>query len=94
MAGRNRRVNAVMGAARATARSFAHIFHLLMLEVTGAVFLGMAGLGGIALAREYAKYAAGHSTASRVAVAACFTLAFAWFGLSSFWKVRRRSQRP
>ena len=94
MAGRSRRVNAVMRAARATARSLAHILHLLWLEVTGAVFLAMAGIGGIALAREYAKYAAGHTTAGRVAIAACFTLTFAWFGLSSFWRVHRRSQRP
>ena len=94
MAGRSRRVNAIMSAARATARSFAHILHLLWLEVTGTVFLAMAGVGGIALAREYAKYAAGHATAGRVAIALCFTLTFAWFGLSSFWRVRRKSQRP
>ena len=94
MAGRSRRVNAVMRAARATGRTFAHILHLLWLEVTGTVFLAMAGVGGIALAREYAKYAAGHATAGRVAIAACFTLTFAWFGLSSFWRVHRRSQRP
>jgi hypothetical protein len=40
------------------------------------------------------KYTAGHTTTSRLAIAICFTLAFAWFGLSSFWKVRRNSQRP
>jgi len=94
MAGRSRRVNAVMSAARATARSFAHILHLLWLEVTGTVFLAMAGIGGIAIAREYAKYAAGHTSAVNVAVTVFFTLTFAWFGLSSFWRVRRKSQRP
>jgi hypothetical protein len=94
MAARSQRVNAVMRAARATARSLAHILHLLWLEVTGTVFLAMAGVGGIALAREYAKYAAGRATAGRVAIALCFTLTFAWFGLSSFWRVRRKSQRP
>ena len=94
MAGRSRRVNAAMSAIRATARSFAHVMHLLWLEVTGTVFLGMAVIGGVALAREYAKYSAGRATAGRVAVAVCFTLTFAWFGLSSFWRVRRKSQRP
>ena len=83
-----------MSAVRATARSFAHILHLLWLEVTGTVFLAMAGIGGIALTREYAKYAAGHAKGGRVAIAVCFTLTFAWFGLSSFWRVRRKSQRP
>jgi hypothetical protein len=94
MAGRSRRVNAAMSAVRATARSFAHILHLLWLEVTGTVFLAMAAFGGIAFVREYSKYAAGRATAARLAIAICFTLTFAWFGLSSFWRVRRKSQRP
>ena len=94
LAGRSQRMNAIKAAARATARSFAHILHLLWLEVVGTVFLAMAGIGGIAMAREYAKYTAGRATAGRVVLAVCFTLTFAWFGLSSFWRVRRKSQRP
>lgn len=93
-AGRNRTLGAVMGAVRTTARSFGRVLHQLWLEVTGAVFLAMAAIGGIALVREYTKYTAGRATAGRVAIAICFTLAFAWFGLSSFWRVRRKSQRP
>ena len=94
LAGRSRWMYAVMSAVRATARSFGHILHLLWLEVTGTVFLAMAGIGGIAFTREYAKYTAGRATAGRLAIAVCFTLTFAWFGLSSFWRVRRKSQRP
>jgi hypothetical protein len=94
MAGRSPRVNAAISAVRATGRTFAHILHLLWLEVMGTVFLAMAGVGGIALAREYAKYAAGRATGGRLVLAVCFTLTFAWFGLSSFWRVRRKSQRP
>lgn len=94
IAGRNRRLNAAMSAVRATSRSFAHILHLLWLEVTGTVFLAMAAFGGIAFVREYAKYSAGRATAGRLAIAVCFTLTFAWFGLSSFLRVRRKSQRP
>lgn len=94
IAGRNRRLNATISAVRATARSFGHILHLLWLEVTGTVFLAMAAFGGIALVREYTRYSAGRATASRVAIAVCFTLAFAWFGFSSFWRVHRKSQRP
>ena len=93
-AGRNRTIRAVMGAVRTTARSFGRALHQLWLEVTGTVFLAMAAFGGIAGVREYTKYAAGHATAGRVAIAICFTLTFAWFGLSSFWRVRRKSQRP
>jgi hypothetical protein len=93
-AGRNRMLSAVMSAVRTTARSFGHAMHQLWLEVTGSVFLAMAAFGGIAGVREYAKYTAGRATAGRVAIAICFTLTFAWFGLSSFWRVRRKSQRP
>jgi hypothetical protein len=91
-AGRSRTFTAIMSAARTTARSFGHAMHQLWLEVTGTVFLAMAALGGIALIREYMKYEAGRTTAGRVAIVVCFTLAFAWFGLSSFWRVRRKNQ--
>lgn len=93
-AGRSRTLNAVMGGARATARSFGRVAHHLWLEVTGTVFLAMATFGGVTIVREYMKYAAGRTTAGRVAIAVGFTMTFAWFGLSSFWKVRRKSQRP
>jgi hypothetical protein len=93
-AARNRTLSAVMGAVRTTARSFGRALHQLWLEVTGTVFLAMAAFGGMAGVREYMKYAAGRARAGRVAIAICFTLTFAWFGLSSFWRVRRKSQRP
>src|SRR5258708_11236872 len=83
-AGRSRTVGAIMKAARATARSFAHVLHQLWLEVTGAVFIFMAGIGGIALAREIVKYQAGRATAGRIAAAICFTLTFSWVGVSPF----------
>jgi len=44
------------------------------------------------LAREYSKYQAGHATAGRVLIAVGFTLAFAWFGVSSFWRVRKKAK--
>ncbi len=89
-AGRNRTVAALMKAARATARSFGHVLHQLWLEVTGVVFIFMAGIGGLALAREIVKYQAGRATAGRIAVAICFTLTFAWFGVTSFWRVKKK----
>jgi hypothetical protein len=92
-AGRNRTVNAVMGAVRATARSFGRVMHQLWLEVTGVIFLIMALSFGGAAVKEYGKYHAGQTGPGRAGVAMLFTLAFAWFGLSSFWRVRRKSQR-
>jgi len=90
---RSRAWSAVLRAARETGRSFGHVLHLLWLEVTGAVFLAMAAMGGVALGREYVKYEAGRATAGRVLVAIVFTLTFAWFGVSSFWKVRRKARQ-
>ena len=92
-AGRSRTLGAITKAARATARSFSHVLHQLWLEVTGAIFLFMAGVGGIEIVREWTKYQAGHTTSGRVAVAVCFTLTFAWFGVSSFWRVRQKGRR-
>jgi hypothetical protein len=92
MARRSQTVRAVMNAGRATANSFAKVLHQLWLEVTGFVFLAMAGIGGIALSREYVKYQAGRAGPGRVVIALCFCLTFGYFGLSSFWRVRRKRQ--
>jgi hypothetical protein len=92
-AGRSRTLNAVWGGVRATGRSFGHALHELWLEVTGTLFLAIAAFGAVTLVREYLKYQAGHATASRLAITGCFTLAFAWFGMSSFWRVKRKTQR-
>lgn len=93
-AGRSRMFGAVMSGVRTTLRSFGHALHQLWLEVTGTVFLAMAAFGLITLVREYMQYEAKHTTTRRMAIAICFTAAFAWFGISSFWRVRRKSQRP
>jgi hypothetical protein len=92
-AGRNRLLSALTGACMTTVRSFGRAMHHLWLEVTGTVFLSMAVFGAAAGIREYMKYTAGQATPGRVVIAACFTAAFAWFGLSSFWRVHRKSQR-
>ncbi len=91
-AGRSRTLGALKKAAKATVRSLAHVLHQLWLEVTGAVFIFMAGIGGIALFREIVKYQAGRASAGRIAVAICFTLTFAWFGVSSFWRVKKKQR--
>lgn len=92
-AGGNRTLSALMSGAQTTLRSFSRAAHQLWLEVTGTLFLAIATFGTGALVREYMKYRTGQTTAGRVAIAACFTLTFAWFGLSSFVKVRRKRER-
>jgi multisubunit Na+/H+ antiporter MnhB subunit len=86
-------LSAVMGAARTTGRSFGRAAHQLWLEVTGLVFLIMALSFGAAAVREYEKFHAHEAPSTRLAIAICCGLTFAWFGLSSFWKARRKGQR-
>jgi len=91
-AAKSRTGAAVLSGARATARSFGRVAHQLWLEVTGFTFFVLAVIGGIAGFREYAKYQAGLADGpGRVILAACFTATFAWFGVSSFWRVRKKN---
>jgi hypothetical protein len=89
---RSRTVRAVSGAMSTTARAFGKVLHQLWLEVTGLVFLLMAASCGAAVAHEYAKYQAGKAGFGHVAVAICFTVTFAWFGVSSFWRVKQKGK--
>jgi hypothetical protein len=86
---------------RRVARGFMHgagaffgavskVLHLLFLEVTGFVFLCFAVIGGFALIREYPRMVAGSVSHGKFGVTLAFTLMFAWFGMSSFWRARRK----
>ena len=92
--GRSRTFNAIVSAVRTTIRSFTRAAHQLWLEVMGTLFLVMALFGASKLVPDYLQYHAGRSTASHVAVIAGFTATFAWFGVTSFWRARRKSQGP
>ncbi|MGA2200561.1 MAG: hypothetical protein ABSG40_01250 [Terriglobales bacterium] len=90
---RSRTGAAVLAGIRTTARSFGRVLHQLWLEVTGFTFLAMAGVGAMAGMREYGRYHAGHAAGpGRLVLAICFTVSFTWFGLSSFWRVKRRAK--
>lgn len=85
---KSRTVNALGSAAQVTLRSLTRVGHLLWLEVTGLFFVAFAVIGGLAAWHDYAK----HKTLSgRVGVALCFMVIFAWFGVSSFLRARRRA---
>jgi hypothetical protein len=90
---RSRTGRAMLAGIRATSRSFGRVLHQLWLEVTGFMFLAIAGIGAMAGMREYGKYQSGHATGpGRLVLAVCFTVSFTWFGLSSFWRVKRRAK--
>ena len=90
-AGRNRFATAAWKGLRVSATAVGRVLGILWLEVTGFVFLALSFIGAIALSREYARYEAGTAGVGKVILAVCFTLLFAWFGVSSFWRARRRS---
>jgi hypothetical protein len=90
---RSRTLGAVWGGVRATGRSMGKVMHQLWLEVIGALFLAMAAMGAFSAVHEYLEFKAGRTTMSHVVIAACFTVAFAWFGVSSFFRIRRSNSK-
>ena len=89
----NRTGRAMLAGFRTTTRSLGKVLHQLWLEVTGFTFLAIAAIGGLAGMREYGKYQAGHANGpGRLVLAVCFTVTFAWFGVTSFWRVKRRAK--
>jgi len=87
---RTRTFGAMVRGVRTTLGHFTRVLAQLWLEVIGFVFLALAGIGVLAFFREYAKYHSGHASSGRVLLAVCFTALFGWFGLSSFWRIRRK----
>jgi hypothetical protein len=89
-ASRTRTFRATLQAGKVAAAHWSRIARQLWLEVTGFVFLSLAAIGALAFVRELAHYPAGESSSKRVVVAILFTLLFAWFGITSFWRVRKK----
>lgn len=87
--GENRWVRAFYKAGSVTARNFGRILHVLWLEVAGLLFLFLAMVGSAAAIREYHRHSVGQGSAGKMVLAAAFAVAFAYFGMSSFWRSRR-----
>jgi hypothetical protein len=90
--GQNRWVRAVYNAGSVTTRNVSRVLHVLWLEVTGLLFLFLALVGGGAAVKEYHLRAAGTGSAGKAMLAAFFALVFTYFGVSSFWRSRRRQR--
>ena len=88
--GENRWVRAFYRAGSVTFGSIQRVLHVLWLEVAGLLFLFLAFVGGAAAARQYHRYQTGTSGLGKVLLAAGFGLVFAYFGVSSFWRSRKR----
>ncbi|MBV9574883.1 MAG: hypothetical protein JOY93_12590 [Acidobacteriales bacterium] len=81
---------AFKNAGQATAFHLGGILRQLWHEVTGFTFLALAAVGGLALGREYFRYHSGKTGPGHIWVAVVFTAMFGWFGISSFWRVRKK----
>jgi hypothetical protein len=90
--GKNRWVRAFYKAGSVTAGNVSRVLHVLWLEVTGLLFLFLALVGGGAAVKEYHLHAAGSGSAGKSLLAAFFAVVFAYFGVSSFWRSRRRQR--
>lgn len=88
--GESRLVRALYRAGKVTVGSVGRVLHVLWLEVTGLLFLALAVIGGGAAVRGYHRYTAGAEGLTKPALAAVFALVFTYFGVSSFWRSRKR----
>jgi len=85
---KNRSVNALASAAQVVLCATGKVGHLLWLEVTGLFFVFFAAAGVFAAWREHSHH---KTLSSRFAAAICFAVIFAWFGVGSFLRARRRA---
>ena len=88
--GENRWVRALYRAGKVTCDRVGRVLHVLWLEVTGLLFLTLAVIGGAAAVRWYHRYSTSAGGRAKPALAAAFALVFAYFGITSFWRSRRR----
>lgn len=91
--GKSRLVRACYNAGSATMRSIKRVIHVLWLEVTGLLFLLFALVGAGAAIREYHKHVAGSAGSGKMLLAGFFAVLFTYFGVSSFWRSRKRAAR-
>jgi hypothetical protein len=87
---RSRFGGAVLSGVRATVASVGSVLHVLWLEVTGFIFLCLGLMGAGAGVREYHRYGLGSGNLNKIWAAGIFTALFAYFGISSFWRARRK----
>jgi hypothetical protein len=66
---------------------------VLFLEVSGFIFLCFSVAIVSAFLREYRKYQIHQTSLERVVLAGAISTMFFYFGVSSFWRARRKRSR-
>ncbi len=74
-------------------QSAKHTLRILFLELSGVMFLAFTFIIVSGFVREYRKYAAHQVGLERVVLAGVIGAMFFYFGLSSFWRARRKRSR-
>ena len=87
--GQNDYLRAGISAAKTVGASAKHASHLLWLQVTGSFFVFFAVIGAMAATREYQRWQAAEIGSGRFYAAMFFSIAFAYFGVSSFRQARK-----
>lgn len=90
---KNDYVRAGWSAAKTVGASAKHTTHLLWLQITGCFFAFFSLGGAGAAVREYKKWRIGELGPGRVYLAILFSLTFAYFAATSFWRVRQMEKR-
>lgn len=88
--GESRLVRAAYKASTITVRNVSRVLHVLWLEVTGLFFLALALVGAAAAVREYHRHLAANGSVGKMLLASTFALLFGYFGVTSFWRSRKR----
>jgi hypothetical protein len=92
--GRNKRwFRGFQSGAAAFAKTMAGTLRVLFLEVSGFIFICFTAMIVSAFFREYRKYAMHQVGMERVILAAAISAMFFYFGLSSFWRARRKRSK-
>ena len=92
--GRNSKIfGGLKSGASAFFSSIMAVLHVLFLEVSGIIFLFFSVAIVGEFFREYKKYEMHQVGVHRVILAGAVSTMFLYFGLSSFWRARRRRSR-
>jgi hypothetical protein len=92
--GRNQRYfRGLRAGASAFLTTLASTLRVLFLEVSGFIFLLFTAMIVSAFYREYRKYELHQAGLERVVLAGVVGAMFLYFGVSSFWRARRRDSR-
>jgi hypothetical protein len=92
--GRNRRIfGGLRSGGAAFLKSVLATLHVLFLEVSGLIFLVFSAAIVGEFIREYKKFELHQVGPERVVLAGVVGTMFLYFGLSSFWRARRKRSR-